>query len=140
MHVTSPHSGPYSSFQTSHHSLVQNPPEFLPGVSQDVTCYVISVGVMDSMTIPASTACSTSTCFHSYSVQSLNVFSSPLSASVSAVNVIGRGQVCTPQTDHIGMYTGTETKHSILPAYTHSMHSMTLSLHNHNTNLVMYAS
>ena len=52
---------------------------------------------MDPITIPASTACPTSTC--NYSVQSLlSVFNSPLSVSMSAVNVIGRGDVCTPQT------------------------------------------
>ena len=78
-------------------SLVQNPPEFLPGVSQDVTNYSIAVGTMNPVTIPASIACPTSTC--NYSVQSLSVFNSPLSASVSAVNVIGRGEVCTPQTE-----------------------------------------
>ena len=100
-HTPEPHSK-----HPIHHSLVQNPPEFLPGISQGVTSYFITVGMMDSMTIPASTACSTSTCFHSYSVQSLNDFNSPLSASMSAVNAIGRGQVCTPQTE-IGMCTWT---------------------------------
>ena len=79
------------------HSLVQNPSEFLPGVSQDVTDYSIAVGMMDPMTIPASTVCPTNTC--NYSVQSLSVLNSPLSASVSAINVIGRGEVCTPQTE-----------------------------------------
>ena len=84
----------------SPHSFVQNPPEFLPGASQDVTDYSIAVGTMESMIIPASIACPTSTCSHSnYSIQSLSVFNSPLSASVSAVNAIGRGEVCTPQTE-----------------------------------------
>ena len=78
-------------------SLVQNPPEFLPGVSQDVTGYSIAVGTMDPMTIPASIAYPTSTC--NYSVQSLSDFTSPLSASVSAVNIIGSGEICTPQTE-----------------------------------------
>jgi hypothetical protein len=65
-----------------------------------VTDYSIAVGTMDPMTIPASTACPTSTCSHSnYSVQSLSVLNSPFSASVSAVNVIGMGEVCTPQTE-----------------------------------------
>ena len=76
---------------------VQNPPEFLPGVSQNVVDYSIAVGTMDPVTIPASIACPTSTC--NYSIQSLSVFNSPLSTSVSAVNVIGRGEVCTPQTE-----------------------------------------
>ena len=79
------------------HSLVQNPPEFLPGVSQDVTDYSIAVGTMDPITIPVSIACPTRTC--NYSVQSLSVFNSPLSASVSAVNVIGSGEICTPLTE-----------------------------------------
>ena len=62
-----------------------------------MTDYSIAVSMMDPMTIPASIACPTSTC--NYSVQSLSVFNSPLSASVSAVNIIGRGEleVCTPQ-------------------------------------------
>lgn len=76
---------------------IQNPPEFLPGVSQDVTHYSIAVGMMDPMTIPAGSVCPTSTC--NYSIQSLSILNSPLSASVSAVNVIGRGEVCTPQTE-----------------------------------------
>ena len=79
------------------HSLVQNPPEFLPGVSQDVTDYSIAVDTMDLITISASIACPTGTC--NYSVQSLSVFNSPLSASVSTVNICGRGEVCTPQTE-----------------------------------------
>ena len=75
----------------------QNPPKFLPGVSQDVTDYSIAVGMIDPMIIPASIACPTSTC--NYSVQSLSDFTSLLSASVSAINIIGRGEleVCTPQ-------------------------------------------
>ncbi|MCG8623094.1 MAG: hypothetical protein MJE68_14005 [Proteobacteria bacterium] len=82
------------------HLLVQNLPEFLPGFSQDVTDYSIAVGTLDPITIPATIACPTSTCYYSnYSVQSLSDFNSPLSASVSAVNVIGRGEVCTPQTE-----------------------------------------
>jgi hypothetical protein len=80
---------------SSWHLFVQNPPEFLPGVSQDVAGYSVAVGTMNPTTIPASIACPTSTC--NYSMQSLSVFNSPLSASVSAVNVIGRGQMCTPQ-------------------------------------------
>ena len=62
-----------------------------------MTDYSIAVGTMDPMTIPASIACPTSTCFHSN--YSLSDFTSPLSASVSAVNVIGRGEECTPQTE-----------------------------------------
>ena len=85
------------SSNVSPRSFVQNPPEFLPGVSQDVTDYSIAVGMMDPTTISASIACPTSTC--NYSVQSLSVFNSPLSASVFAINVIGRGEVCTPPTE-----------------------------------------
>ena len=62
-----------------------------------MTDYSIAVGTMDPMIIPASIACPTSAC--NYSVQSLSVFNSPLSASVLAVNVIGMGEICTPQTE-----------------------------------------
>ena len=86
------------------HSLTQNPIEFLPGVRQDVTSYLIAVGMMDSMAIPASINCRTSNCSFTYSLQSSSLPNSPLSACVSAVNVIGRGEMCTPQTE-IGTYT-----------------------------------
>ena len=88
-----------SSFYVFH---LQNPPEFQPGVNQDITHYFISVGTMDSMAIPAGVACPTSTCFHNYFIQSSSVSNSPLSVSVFAVNIIGQGQMCTPQTE-IGM-------------------------------------
>ena len=87
----------YNNFLIINNYFVQNPPEFLPRVSQNVTDYTIAVGTMDFMTIAASIACPTSTC--NYSVQSLSVFNSPLSASVSAVNVIGKGEESTPQTE-----------------------------------------
>ena len=85
-----------------HNSLVQNLPEFLPGVSQDVTRYFIAVGMMDSMTVPAGIACPTNACSFTYSLQSPSLPSSPLSVSVSAENVIGRGEMCTLATE-IGM-------------------------------------
>ena len=91
-----------SSFYVFLHSLAQNPPEFLPGVSQDVTRYFVVVDMMDSMSIPAGIACPTSTCSITYSLQSSNLPNSPLSVSVSAENIIGVGQMCTPQTE-IGM-------------------------------------
>ena len=81
---------------------LQNPPEFLPGVGQDVIYYFIAVGTMDSMIIPAGFTCPTSTCSHNYSIHPLSVSNSPLSVSMSAVNIIGMGQMCTPQTE-IGM-------------------------------------
>ena len=81
----------------------QNPPEFIPVVSQDVTHYSVIVDMIitnHTMSVPASVACPTSTgvCSYTYSFRSLCLSNSPLSVSVSAVNVIGMGQTCTPQT------------------------------------------
>ena len=84
---------------------LQNPPEFQPGANQDITHYFISVGTMDSMTISSGVACPTSTCSHSYST---SISNSPLSVSMSAVNIIGSGKMCTPQTE-IGMCSWTKS-------------------------------
>ena len=90
------------SFYVFLHSFVQNPPVFLLGVNQDIVHYFVAVDMMDSMTIPANSACLTNTCSYTYSLQSSRFSNSHFSVSVSAENVIGVGQMCTPQTE-IGM-------------------------------------
>ena len=86
--------------------LIQNPPKFLPGVSQDVTQYFIVEDVRDSTSAVPTFACSTSICSYTYSPRSSSLPNSHFSVSVSAQNTVGRGQMCTPQTE-IGMRTET---------------------------------
>ena len=77
----------------------QNPPEFLPGISQDVTQYSIIEDARDLTAVVPRIVCSTSICSYTYSFRSSSLPSSPISVSVLAQNVVGRGRMCTPQTE-----------------------------------------
>ena len=81
---------------------LQNPPEFITGVRQDVARYSVMAEGVATQTVSASTACPSVNCSH---LLLLAVSSSQpqIKGSVAADNVFGRGSSCTLQELQPGM-------------------------------------
>lgn len=89
---------------------VQDPPEVVEGVRQDVTGYIISVDstrlsqLQITTLVSTSTACQNGSCSFSYSVSSSDVmFLHGINGSVAAENIFGLGGKCKLTTPTLSM-------------------------------------